>query len=474
VVLRRLLENAVSKMDEINERSQADQLAKLTPAERERHELWEARTAALNAGTPQSELGDPRLTAGVLFGPAGEAVNGLTKFPKVRAIEDPGEWERQMLAERAARDEIRAAYLAPDRPAVRFTRVATRGRSQLREVADHLAATGLSDRPDLVYGAYRVPDLISPGRMGGEKGGIVEWDLVHAAPGPLPPASAAPAAMTLRAEDVWVDRAPGEPRPLDEDLALDVLVRAGAGPERTIAVARDVAIEKQGGGDDTGMVIAATVKGVHLLAAPGTDLGAAAQGAPYRLPPGPPDGIVVDVLQWDAIAKAVHPVRQHRQPLPSPFPYLPLTPQELLRAYIEIVGLRPGDTYSAQVTHDRPLDLMGRTSMRGGVRRTGGGPELPCADGKPRKRMAGGHHIVVAYRDAPAYAEGRDRFDAYGQQELKAHLRRGIGLRAQVPKPPNRLERTIDRVGSVVEFFTMDATAEGGSTPPRYCWPPRR
>ena len=67
---------------------------------------------------------------------------------------------------------------------------------------------------------------------------------------------------------------------------------------------------------------------------------------------------------------------------------------------------------------------MGRTSAKRGVRRTGGGPDLPCADGKPRKRMAGGHHIVIVYRDAPAYAEGRARFDAYAADEL--HARAGI------------------------------------------------
>ena len=121
--------------------------------------------------------------------------------------------------------------------------------------------------------------------------------------------------------------------------------------------------------------------------------------------------------------QAVDPVRQHRAPPPSPFAYLPLTPQELLRAYLEIVGIDPADAYSAQVTHDRPFDLMGRTSTSSHVRRTGGGPDLPCADGKPRKRMAGGHHIVVVYRDQLEYLEGRARFDAYAATELQVHLR---------------------------------------------------
>ena len=200
---------------------------------------------------------------------------------------------------------------------------------------------------------------------------------------------------------------------------------------------------------------------------------ARAAGAPWRITDGPPDGVHLEVLQWDAIAQAVHPVRQQRAPLPSPFAYLPLTPQELLRAYLEIVGVAPADAYSAQVTHDRTFDLMGRTSTSWHVRRTGGGPDLPCADGKPRKRMAGGHHIVVVYRDKPEYLEGRARFDAYAETELQVHLRRGLGLRAPIPKPPNRLMRTIDRVGDVVDFFSDDGGTENGFVAPRYCWPPR-
>jgi hypothetical protein len=78
---RRLLEGAFSKLDEINERSQAAQLEKLTPAERERYELWEAHGAAARAGNT-ADLGDPRLVATVLQGPAGEVVHGVVKAQK--------------------------------------------------------------------------------------------------------------------------------------------------------------------------------------------------------------------------------------------------------------------------------------------------------------------------------------------------------------------------------------------------------
>ena len=135
-------------------------------------------------------------------------------------------------------------YLAPGRQPVSFTRLATRPRSQVEDVAAHLASSGLAGRPDLVYGVYRVPDLISPGRLGGEP--IAEWDVVHAAAGPLP-ASPEPDSVFLEARDVLVARAAGEPAPLDEDLALHLLASAGIGPERTLGVARDVRFEHRGG-----------------------------------------------------------------------------------------------------------------------------------------------------------------------------------------------------------------------------------
>ena len=467
---RKLVEGALKKLDEASARADAAAVAKLSPAERERYDYWQARgEAALNPDGSPADLEDAKLVGKVLHGPAGEVVHGVVKAPRQDFIEDPAAWEEQRKLERAARDEIRAQYLAPGRSPVRIVRVATRGKTQLREVADYLGSSGLAARPDLVYGAYRVPDLISPGSMGGEGRGVVEWDVVHAATGALPRAET-PAARTLAAKDVLVLRSPGEPAPLDEDLALHVLAGAGVGPEQTLAIARDVAIAKRDSGpENSDMRIVARVEGVHLLATrPVPDV-----RAPLDLREGPPDGVVVDVLQWDAIAVAVHPLRQHRAPLPSPFPYLPLTPQELLTAYLEIVGISPADAYAAQVTHHQPFDLMGRTSAKWGVRRTGGGPDLPCADGKPRKRMAGGHHLVIAYRDAPAYVEGRARFDAYASGELKAHLRRGLNLRVAVPKPQNRLMKTIDRVADVAEFFSGEMGHEDNFVPPRYCWPPR-
>lgn len=63
----------------------------------------------------------------------------------------------------------RQPYLAEHRPPVVFA-PATRGKTQIEEVATYLASSGLVARPDLVYGLYRVPDRISPALGGSENG----------------------------------------------------------------------------------------------------------------------------------------------------------------------------------------------------------------------------------------------------------------------------------------------------------------
>lgn len=462
-LVRRALEGAVGKLERLADRVDGADLSKLTPAEREHYELWEARTAAARAG---EELGDARLVGAVLRGPAGEALHGIAAPPPTPpAIEDAAAWEQQATAERGARDERRVPYLAPARAPVHFTRIATGGTTS--EVLAHLAASGLAARPDLVYGVYRVPDRITSGWLGGEA--IVEWDVVHAAGAPLP-AAAEPELRYLDANRRLVDRAAGERAPLDEDVALDLLDRAGIGPERTLGIARATAIRLDSGdGDAATPRLWAAVHGVTILTADPVPV----DDGPRTLADGPPAGTHLDVLHWEAIAAAVHPVRQQRAPLPSPFPYLPRTPQELLQAYLEIVGIAPRDAYAAQVTYDRPLDLLARSSARTGVRRTGGGPDLPCADGKSRQRMAGGHQLVIAYRDTPAYADGRARFDAYAATELYADLRLRLGLRPPVPKPAHGALRAFDRIADAVNLLAGETGAEDGFVAPRYCWPPR-
>ncbi|MGZ5324575.1 MAG: hypothetical protein ACXWZ3_11160, partial [Solirubrobacterales bacterium] len=98
-----------------------------------------------------------------------------------------------------------------------------------------------------------------------------------------------------------------------------------------------------------------------------------------------------------------------------------------------------------------------------------------CADGKDRVRMHGGAYLVISYRDSAAYAEGRERWEAYQSEVLKARLDREIQPRAPVPAGNHgggRLKRTFNKVVDVVDFFDPDSSNEPSFHPPRYCWPP--
>lgn len=475
---RHLADKAFAKLDEINAKDQERAVAKLSPAEREHYDAWVERTAALNSGVPQEELGDPKLIGKVLQGPAGEILHGVRKAPKAPpVIEDPAAWDAQSRTELAARDEARAPYLAPDRSPIRISRVGATEKSSLEEICAYLGSTGLASRSDLVFGATRVPHMIQAGRMKPFGSRYVEWDVVHASEhdlGPTDPATA----ISLDAEIAYVARNPGEPSPLDEDIALDVLTRAGLDPSKTLGISRTLRFEGRGGGDDDSGTPRrlALITGVDVLVPGDPAIAAMLRQAadsprPWSVPtePAPPNRI--DVIQWDAIAQAVQPRRQHRATMPSPFPYLPTTSTELLRAHLEIVGIKPADCWSVQVTYDRPFDLMARTGG-GFVRRTGGGPDFPSADGKPRQRMFGGHKIVVTYRDRPEYSAGRDRFKAYSREVLQANLDGMLNLRPPIPKPDGRLARAVDFAGDVALFFSMEPGVEDGFFPPRYCWPP--
>jgi hypothetical protein len=193
----------------------------------------------------------------------------------------------------------------------------------------------------------------------------------------------------------------------------------------------------------------------------------------------PAEGVHTEVLNWRAIARAVRPESHRRGPIPSPFPHLPGTPQELLRAYIEVVGLRPADSYSAQVTEDDARDISG-VSRKGIVTLgTNRGEKQPCADGEERPRLTAGSRVVVAYRDRPEYAEGRERWTAYERDVLAAALSHGTDVRSPVVGP-DFLERGVagrlfNVAGEIYDFIEGVGDDPFEDIPPyRYCWPPTR
>lgn len=386
--------------------------------------------------------------------------------------------------ERARRDAARAPYLAPDRWPVSISRIATRGSTQVDEVVAFLRSSGLGARPDLVYGVYRVPDRISPAvTPRSEAGRVVEWDIVHSGL-PEAPADAPVTAAWFPGGHHWVGRRRGEPSVLDEDLGQAYLARAGVLPEACLGIARLCtfaepkdkwyAIDSGSSGSDGGdsYPIVPIVEGA-LVFHPGPDaaatVGAMLAEGPHPLGPDTLAGTHTEVLNWTAIGNAVHPRVQHPPPTPSPFPYLPSTPQELLRAHLEVVGVRSFDCTSAQVTIDRPFPLIGRIAM--GTSNIGSAQ--PCADGKQRRRLQGARRIVVSYRDRPEYAAGRERWNRYQTEVLLAHLERGNDLRPPL-QPDDLPDNPVLRAGAKLLDLAERVSTFGEWEPPppyRYCWP---
>lgn len=381
----------------------------------------------------------------------------------------------QAAAELQARVDARAPYLAPERGPIRVTRIPGDGGDDLREVRDFLASSGLSARPDLVFGVHRAPDHHPMSSLLGRKRAYVEWDVIHADVGPLPPGPL-PEVVTIDAEERWVERAVGEPSVLDEDVAIAYLAAAGVGPDRTLGIARRMDVRSLDA-DESGGASMALITGVHVLHAPPGALEAFAATRPVIIPFEGMAGIHVEVLNWLAIAQAVCPDPHRPAPVPSPFPYLPGSALELLVSYLEVVGIHPAHCFAAAVVEDRPRDIEGSSSAGPFTVRTNVGTEELCADGEHRRRLHAGRHVVVAHLDAPAYQDGRARWAAYQRDVLQATLENETGARR--PVEPTRLghlpggaEVAVRVAEGIGEFIDGDHEWLTDFPRHRYCWPP--
>lgn len=494
-------------------------LASLTPEQRAAYDAELARSA--EAATAVAEAAARRLADRPLQGPAGEWVYGDTTpaamaediaamsaaeqlalesqrqkemwgelwrnpfgrkapppapAPASSVAADPAQ---QAAAELGARQAARAPYLPAERVPIRITRIPATDRDQLDQVCAHLAASGLGARPDLVFGAYRVPDHHPASSALGRSRSYLEWDVVHAdaaVPAPAP----APVATTLEAEHRWVERAIGEPSVLDEDLAVAYLATAGIGPERTFGIARQMAVRGVSGDDTSGGSTISYVTGVHVLHGPEPSAEAALdqlRRAPVALPATGVEGVHVEVLNWRAVAKAVQPRTDRPSTIPSPFPYLPATAPELLVSYLEVVGVHPAHCYGAAVVESGPRPIDGSGGAGPFTVTTNIGAEQLCADGERRRRLHAGLHVVVTYLDTQTYVEGRERWARYQREVLQATLENGTGARRPVEAPRlgsvpaglRGLIRAAEKVGDVVDG-THDPFAD--HPPHRYCWPP--
>jgi hypothetical protein len=404
---------------------------------------------------------------------------------------DPEQRRDVVDGERAAREAARRPYLAPVRTTPVLTRVATRGNAQFEDLANHLAQSGLAARPDLVFGVYRVPDRLDPKMPGTEAGRVVEWDIVHV--GAHAPSALAPAAPPRRdrfdGEARWVGRRKGDPAVLDEDLALAWMAGAGIQPGQCLGIAREIVMQGAdswfGGGELSGdsADVYARVQGVSVIHTVGA---APPPTGPIEVPFDGVAGTHVEVLNWSAVAMAVHPRPQRLPEAPSPFPYLPSTPQEVLVAYLEIVGVRPEDCFGAAVTIDRFFECREILNIReeqislAHLKLTDA-TKLPCADGTYRRRLHAGTRVVITYRDGPAYVQGRQRWLDYQRDVLFARLQHKTGARRPITDAYDdlgavggalrRIERFDNAVERIASLRSNDPAYIRFRDQARYCMP---
>jgi hypothetical protein len=91
-------------------------------------------------------------------------------------------------------------------------------------------------------------------------------------------------------------------------------------------------------------------------------------------------------------------------------------------------------------------------------------------------RIRGAELLVVTYRDSPDHLAGRQRWAAYQQDVLQAHLERKTNVRPPLEDHEGIYSQNslIRAAGTVLKGANRIASLGEGSPPPlyRYCWPP--
>ncbi len=288
-----------------------------------------------------------------------------------------------------------------------------------------LSAAGVAGRTHEVWGCFPSAAVVRPaalveGRLGLPAGALgpqplpwVEWTVVHAAGPSLTTDLAAAAAgadagapsyvdaVRLDRGETWLDRPRSDALPFDEDLAALLAFRGNVDPAYCLGVHRIL---------DWGLVgppeprsVKVEPQGLHVLGRADAGLRAAREGlaraAPLRCRAEDVEELPVRVEVLDA---SLRPLLDGRpwtdRPPTTTHPDLPYDAEELLVAYLGIVGVDPGDCYGVSLS----IRDQQSATVRGG-----GDPE----------RGDAATIATLVYRDRDAYEDGRERFARWSAEE---------------------------------------------------------
>lgn len=354
---------------------------------------------------------------------------------------------------RAVAPFVAPAVTAGAVPVATIDRVFTR-QPRADEIVTILSRSGLDGRS--VLGVYPSTDLLHPARFG--TGDIWwEWCVVHtggavasadlaaaAAVAPTDPVAGAIVQCSEMARDErWIDRSRDDPILFDEEAAAIVAVQSGVDPAHCLGLHRMIDWGRFGpdGNRMVGvMPIGARILRRPFVTAPNPTTGGGAGAGDSRLSAGARDWMArqaggpgagpvtgagpiadltdepvgyaygdalpvqMDLLDWTTIALAVSPVWTDPPGPTTDFPQLPATAEELLLHHLAIVGLDPADTFGVSTTVFEQQSALLK----------------PGSEHAERGRSAS--MIAVVYRDRPAYAEGRARFERYVSEHLRVPL----------------------------------------------------
>ncbi len=375
---------------------------------------------------------------------------GLTPGPMADAA-DAAEQRRQAAA----------AFMAPTvasgaTPGATIDRVFTR-QPRADEIVTILSRSGLDGRS--VLGVYPSADLLHPTVFG--DGDIWwEWCVAHTggagASADLADAAAVnptdPVALPIvecaemsRGER-WIDRSRRDPVLFDEEAAAIVAAQSGVDPAQCLGLHRMLDWGRFGMEPDR--MVGVMPIGARILRRPFVDpalveeararaaathgdgsrqrlsaggrewidrQAAAAAGVddgpvqalvdePVCYGWGDPLPLQMDLLDWTTIALAVTPRWTEPTPDATAYPNLPATPEELLLHYLAIIGLEAADTFGVACTVFEQQSAF----------------FPPGSEAAERGRAAS--MVSIVYRDRPAYADGRARFEQYRAQHLRVPL----------------------------------------------------